>query len=290
MISVIIPCYNNSQTISRAILSVLSQTYSQFEIIVIDDSSTDIQITELIIEKIDDKRIKLIKHFQKRNGAVCRNSGILSAKGNYIAFLDADDEWKPNHLKNLISLIQVEKADIVYSSCTVYGLDSLIYTLPENSISLSKNLSEYLFCDNGFIQTSCILITNKIAKEILFNEKLIRHQDYDFLLRIENSNAFFSWSAEPTVIVHWENNDINKKGGTWKYSENWFKEYKKYLSPKARTGFMLKFVVMRLLQSRDLKTGIAKFFRYCHLLHISPKKYYFLISTLLFGKIILPKK
>ncbi|WP_370390814.1 glycosyltransferase family 2 protein [uncultured Winogradskyella sp.] len=290
MISVIIPYFKNAQQIERSLKSVIKQTYQDYEIIIINDASPDWHKALAIIEQFKDKRIKTLSHTSNKNGAAARNTGIKAAMGQYIAFLDADDEWMPNHLEILLQVQQENNADLVYSSCTVYSSNNFKYTLPRHSLLESKNLSEYLFCENGFIQTSCLLVKTKIALDNLFNENLKRHQDYDFLLRLENAGVKFFWSKDSSVIVHWEENDIDKKGGTWKYSENWFLGYKKYMSPKARTCFMLKFVIMRLLQNRNIKLGMSKFFRYCRPWHISPKQFYFLISTLLFGKIIIPKK
>ena len=290
LISVIIPYYNNCKEIKRSLSSVLAQTYQDFEIILINDASPDWEEGLPLINALNDKRLKIISHITNKNGAAARNTGIKVANGEFIAFLDADDEWLPIHLENLLAVQKEYNAELVYSSCTVHGSNDFKYTLPKHSIGRSKNLGEYIFCENGFIATPSLLIKRTTAQKAYFNEKLLRHQDYDFLLRLENSGVVFFWSEEPTVIVHWENNDTNKKGGTWQYSEKWFKEYKKYLSSKARTYFILKFVVMRLLQNGDVKTGIPKFFKYCRFWHISPKQYYFLISTLLFGKIILPKK
>ena len=290
MVSVIIPYYNNSKEIKRSLSSVFAQTYQDFEIILINDASPDWEEGLPLINAFNDDRIKIISHTSNKNGSAARNTGINAAIGEYVAFLDADDEWLANHLKNLLVVQKENNAELVYSSCTVHSSNNFIYSLPKHSIAQSKNLGEYLFCENGFVATPSLLIKKSVAQKAFFNEKLIRHQDYDFLLRLEDNGVVFFWSKEPSVIVHWENNNLDAKGGTWKYSEIWIKENKKYLTPKARTCFILKFVVMRLLQRRDVKTGIFKFFKYCRLWHISPKKYYFLISTILFGRIILLKK
>ena len=91
MVSVIIPTFNRAHLIGRAIKSVLNQTYQDFEIIVIDDGSTD--NTGEIIRSFTDKRIKYIKKYKKNKGiSVARNIGIKVARGKYIALLDSDDE------------------------------------------------------------------------------------------------------------------------------------------------------------------------------------------------------
>ncbi len=103
LFSVVIPLYNKESVIERTIHSVLSQTVEDYEIIVVNDGSTD--NSQMIVEKIENLKIKLI--VQENQGAsAARNRGIESSIGQYIAFLDGDDVWKPNHLfvmRNLIN-------------------------------------------------------------------------------------------------------------------------------------------------------------------------------------------
>ncbi len=102
LFSVIIPLYNKQDYITRTINSVLNQTYQNFEIIVVDDGSTDKSLS--VVKTVKDKRIKVF--FQKNLGVSnARNNGIKKAKGNYIAFLDADDEFLPKYLETIVKLI-----------------------------------------------------------------------------------------------------------------------------------------------------------------------------------------
>jgi len=102
-VSVIIPTYNRAHLVGRSIQSVINQTYQDFEIIVVDDGSTD--NTEDIIKEFQkkDKRIKHIKHNKNKGGSAARNTGIRAARGEYIAFLDSDDEWMPTKLEKQTS-------------------------------------------------------------------------------------------------------------------------------------------------------------------------------------------
>lgn len=112
MISVIIPLYNKERYIKRAICSVLNQSFGDFEVIIVNDGSTDDSIS--IVEGIADTRIKLIN--QKNAGvSAARNRGIKESKYDFIAFLDADDEWKENHLAVIVDLIKK------YPSCGVFA-------------------------------------------------------------------------------------------------------------------------------------------------------------------------
>ncbi len=112
MISVIIPLYNKEKQIANAIKSVLSQTYKDFEIVIVNDGSTDRGIDE--VANFSDERIRLVT---QRNAGVsaARNRGIKEAKGEYVAFLDADDEWDGAYLESINELIQK------YPDCGVYA-------------------------------------------------------------------------------------------------------------------------------------------------------------------------
>ena len=102
MISIIIPLYNKEQSIEKTISSVLFQTFGQFELIIVDDGSTDQSVT--VVKKIDDKRIRLV---EKANGGVssARNRGVLESSYEWIAFLDADDLWHKDFLSNIVNVI-----------------------------------------------------------------------------------------------------------------------------------------------------------------------------------------
>ncbi len=103
MISVVIPLYNKEQIIEKCLQSVLSQDYDDFEVIIVNDGSTDRSVE--IVKAIDDSRIRLIE--QENGGpSKARNTGVKNAKGDWIVFLDADDEFLSGALKKFCNLIQ----------------------------------------------------------------------------------------------------------------------------------------------------------------------------------------
>lgn len=112
MISVIIPLYNKVNTVERAVRSVLDQTVSEFELIVVNNGSTD--GSEDVVKRIDDPRIILIS--QPNQGvSMARNKGVAIAKGDYVAFLDADDEWRPTFLETVLRMREK------YPDCAVFA-------------------------------------------------------------------------------------------------------------------------------------------------------------------------
>jgi glycosyltransferase involved in cell wall biosynthesis len=183
LVSIIIPCFNTAQYLPQAIESVLNQTYSNLEIIVIDDGSTD--NTKNVIKPF----LNDIMYIYKDNGgpASARNLGITSSRGEFIAFLDADDYWLPEKLTNQVSfLMKNPQFDMVHSNLLISRKDRELYSpILKNKVPSGKVFSE-LFLDNHIynltviIRRICFLKTGGLDE----NKKLIGIEDYDFWLRI----------------------------------------------------------------------------------------------------------
>jgi len=134
-VSIITPLYNSEAFISETIKSVLQQTFTDWELLLIDDHSSDktIQIVEGFIDK--NKKIKLLKNERNSGAALSRNKGIEIAKGDYIAFLDADDLWKPEKLQKQLAFMEAENCEVCFSSyeqidASGKPLNKLIQALP----------------------------------------------------------------------------------------------------------------------------------------------------------------
>lgn len=115
-ISVVLPLFNARKTISRSVLSVQSQTMKDWELIVVDDCSTDSSIA--IVEELakNDARIKILRLDSNSGAAVARNVGIREAQGRYISFLDSDDSWLPEKLEKQLNFIRKTGASFVFSA------------------------------------------------------------------------------------------------------------------------------------------------------------------------------
>ena len=205
LISVIIPAYNAQDTLSLTIASALRQTYSNIEVIVVDDGS-DVS-PEKIINQFDDNRISLfrIERTNASNANVARNFGISKSKGEYIAMLDADDQWLDHHLEDCLSLLKKTNVDGVYGSLILSREKADIRHIKHDKVVNARELNEgesmidYLLTTGMGAQTSSIFTTENSAKDILWDAKLIDHQDYDFVLRFHKK---YRWVAkkEPTVL------------------------------------------------------------------------------------------
>lgn len=210
LVSVIITTYNSSNTISDTIKSVLTQTYKNIEVIVVDDCSLDNTITT--VEKLNQKNIKIIKLDKNSGGpAYPRNIGIDNAKGFYIAFLDSDDLWHPRKIELQVSLHQVK--GIQFSS---YEKLNFTDDVPSNKTEVKMNLNSYSFNElvmKNKIVTSGTLINTRVLKKYNFNtkEKFVAVEDFLLWLTIlknEKINAYII--NEKLVYYRIHNANISK--------------------------------------------------------------------------------
>ena len=203
-VSVIIPTYNFSSALSNTVNSVLQQTEPDFEIIVVDDGSTD--NTREAVKGIKDHRVR---YFYKDNGGTssARNYGLSRARGDYIAFLDHDDLWPENYLEVMLSrLIKNSKLGAAYSPITVAYRDGRrvkSYKRPEGR---SGRITLDLW-KRGFVWTSATVIRKSVLKDFSFDESLRRsYEDGDYFLRLSMRCLFlFVEDVEAIHTVHAEN-------------------------------------------------------------------------------------
>jgi len=185
--SIVIPLYNKAEYISKTLSSVLAQTYPYFEVIVVDDGSTDNSLK--VVKTLEDERIKIIT--QKNKGvSAARNTGINAAKYELIAFLDADDWWDSMYLEIMVSLIQE------YPNVSIYSSQSAIIhkgiTIPTKNILSHENKTDcfdYLqfHAKTGWypLNSSCAIFRKNILQVSgTFDERISCCEDFDFFLRI----------------------------------------------------------------------------------------------------------
>lgn len=123
LVSVIMPAYNSAPFISEAIVSVRNQTYQNWELIIIDDASTDATVSIAKNFLLNDPRIKLLKNHQNKGSGLARNMGIKEAAGKYIAFLDSDDLWLQDKLELQVNFMEENDLAMTYSSYLLMNED-----------------------------------------------------------------------------------------------------------------------------------------------------------------------
>jgi glycosyltransferase involved in cell wall biosynthesis len=185
LVSIVIPLYNSRATLHDCVESVLHQTHSNFEIILVDGGSDEIYAD--IISHFNDSRIVYYK-LKHLNANVARNYGIVKSKGKYIAMLDSDDLWLPNHLCDCIETIEANGADGLYGSLIVRNkMNGNEQEFRARDINEDEAMVNYLLNTGYGAQTSTLFLSAESAKTIQWDETLKRHQDYDFVIRYSQS-------------------------------------------------------------------------------------------------------
>ncbi|MGB6298580.1 MAG: glycosyltransferase [Rivularia sp. (in: cyanobacteria)] len=181
-ISIIIPVYNGEKTIKETIESVLKQTFTNFELIIINASSIDATLS--IISQIQDERIKIFT-YPKANVAVNRNRGINYATGNYISFLDADDLWTPDKLESQWQALQKNPQAGVAYSWTDYIDESSKFLKSGRRVKANGDAFSKLLLFNFLENGSNPLIRKQALEKVgNFDESLTAVQDGDMWLRL----------------------------------------------------------------------------------------------------------
>jgi glycosyltransferase involved in cell wall biosynthesis len=209
-VSVVIPTYNNARYLKCAIDSVLTQTYSDYEIISVDDGSTD--DTRAIVAAFGDQ-LRYI-HQQNKGPAGARNAAILASSAEFIGLLDADDEWRPDYLQRMIALA-TEHPDARVFYCAARGIDAEGNDLPQlfGCIAKQDGLYRSLLRANFIIPSTVLLRRTPIVAAGPFDEQnrtLSGCEDWDLWLRLSRSERF-EGTAAPLVRYRLHTNTFSAR-------------------------------------------------------------------------------
>jgi glycosyltransferase involved in cell wall biosynthesis len=261
-VSVILPVHNRADVLAHAIQSVLDQELGDFELIVVDDGSTD--ESAKIAESFGDERVRLIRLERNRGGNVARNEGIRAAKSPLIAFLDSDDRYLPNKLAWVVDEFQRRpKLDLL--------VDSFIKVQPPGSrkaevvrrnpvIEDREQFRTALFTRQLWKATPSITVKREIALEAgLFDETLRRLQDFDFLIRVSEL-ANCASTDQVLWVKYWDAGAISAQDNMIPANVELVRRHPEYLrTPAYRPGlaYALRLSTWRRLKRGDVR-GIAR--------------------------------
>lgn len=196
-VSVVVPTYNRARLLHRSVESVLAQTYEDFELLVVDDGSTD--HTAHVVDCYDDDRLTYLEHDENRGASAARNTGIDHASGSYVAFLDSDDQWAPRKLERQVAELESRPPEWVAVYCGVDLADrdgSLLADAAralglcrmqetegaEGGVELVKDvLRDELHTSAG---STLLVDADVVAAVDGFDESFERFQDPEFLIRV----------------------------------------------------------------------------------------------------------
>lgn len=204
MISVVIPLYNKEKYILETLESVLSQTYEDFEVIIVDDGSMDSSLE--LAKSVNDSRIKIVKHLKNKGLSAARNTGIIKSKRTVISLLDADDKWEPTYLKEVVKLFE----DFPKASLYGVGYQEVYGVNDKRNIKISINktqrnqrfyITDFFMSNLGMpiVCPSSFSFKKDIFKSIeTFDESIDFAEDVDFYIR---SNLMFQMAYSYRALV-----------------------------------------------------------------------------------------
>lgn len=237
--SVVIPVYNRASVISETLDSIKSQSYSNFEVIIVDDCSSDSEQLQSVLECYQQYfAIRYIRHHENLHGAAARNTGINAAKGDYVALLDSDDLWVKNKLEVCAHyFLENPDVDIVTSQILTTEHGKQI-TAPKFPRSPGVSVADYLLYQLGSMQTSSMVIRRDVAQRVLFDPSLKRFQDYDFAIALDLANCRYGYIEQPLVVMT-ENDQGNRISNSTNLEPLiiWMKKIKPLTSVRAYETF-----------------------------------------------------
>jgi len=209
-VSVIIPTYNRAYLIGRALKSVLNQSYRDFEVIVVDDGSTD--NTNEVIKSFIDERIRYYYHKKNKGYPEALNTGLNLARGSFIAFQDDDDEWFPEKLNKQMMIFKKvnQNVGVVYSGFWKIRNDKKIYIPSSHVVQKEGNIHTELLKGNFVGMPSSIVRRECFDKVGMFDTTISYLQDWELWIRISKYYEF-KYIPEPLMISYYTPNSVSVK-------------------------------------------------------------------------------
>ena len=225
-VSVIVPSYNAERFIAFTLTSILEQTYRDFEIIIVDDGSTDNTAQIVSSFSKEDTRIKYYRQENSGTPSSPRNNGIARASGDFIAFCDADDLWSKEHLELSITMLENQKGiDLSFTNFQQFGSnvghESAWFLLPHvsdamdlvthvsigNSWHLFKKPIYLPLLSNNFIHTSSVVLRKSVisSQSMVFDESITAGEDRDLWLNLARNGSCFAFNTK--TLVHYRINE-----------------------------------------------------------------------------------
>ncbi len=271
-VSVIIPTYNRADLIARAVASADRQTHPPCEIIVVDDGSID--DTQRVVTSLRTRTPVVLEQLDRNGGgAVARNAGIRRARGDYLAFLDSDDEWHPEHLESLMQFAsQKSDSSVVASSALVAETGRIAPVKPFLATMTDHEKFQFILSGNLAFQTSTLLVSRATACRFMFDGRLRRHQDWDLMFRMIREGVDLFLLPRPTVIYHLQTGDHVSRSHSPMPSLRFLARHRTVMSRRS----VARFVALEIRRrGADHVTAVSALLGALLLGGISPKEFAF---------------
>jgi glycosyltransferase involved in cell wall biosynthesis len=248
IVSAVIPTRGRPELLRRAVCSALAQTLQEIEVVIVIDGADF--ATNLVVEELaqQDSRVRGITLSSRLGGSDARNRGVDAASGEWIAFLDDDDEWLPGKLQAQIDAMKPSKAEILIGTCKLIartpGKD---YVWPRRMPASNEQIGEYLLArrtltrGEGYIQTSTLFVRRVLMLAQPFRSDQLKHQDTEWVLRLARLPGAEVVFVKDALAIH----NIEEERATvsslanWRYSLDWVQRDRHLFTPRALSGFVM---------------------------------------------------
>ena len=254
MFSVVIPLYNKELSVKNTIQSVLDQTFQEFEIVIVNDGSTDDSVT--VVESFNDSRIRLI-HQKNQGVSAARNRGIEEAKYEWICFLDADDLWKDNHLEEIVKMMKSYPDEKVFVTSFEYSSGRKMMGDPNQSeiYKINNFFTEYLKFKNLMWTSTVVIHKTCVQKSGMFNEKLSLGEDIDLWGRL--SKIFSIIKSNKVTAIYRDEAENRSNAGSYNMKKSFlsYLDFSKMNSKEEKRffAFWVWHKLKRLYVNKDFK-------------------------------------
>jgi len=213
VVSINLCCYNSEKYLRETLQSVVSQTYKNWELVIVNDGSSD--LTESIIFEFKDQGYPIVYHFQQNRGLVAsRNKAVELSQGDYIAFIDHDDLWMPDMLASHLAAFD-EETILVYGDFIIKDMSlGRDYVAFDSSKELYSGSVAEKLCKKNFIWLQSVLVRADAVRMLgeAFDPELLTAEDFDFLLRLSIQGNFkYTGKTAFTYRVHQNNLTASKR-------------------------------------------------------------------------------
>lgn len=261
LVSAVIPTRSRPALLARAVRSALRQTWPRMEVIVVVDGDGETAASHL--QPLADPRLRVIFLPGACGGSAARNAGVRAACGDWIAFLDDDDEWHPEKIERQMRAAVASRDWFPIVTCRLIAQSpSSSRVLPRRVYQAPQPAADYLFCRSGLfdpgglMQTSTLLAPRDLLLAIPFREGLAMHQDWDWIIQADAHEGVGIVMLR-TPLVTWRVEDDRGSVGrnpSWQTSLAWIREIRPLISPRAFSAFVAVQCAWRAQRSRaDLR-------------------------------------
>ena len=253
-VSVVIPVFNRGDLLARALRSVAAQTFADWEAIVVDDASSE-DLAASLGSLLDDSRIGIIRQACNAGVAAARNRGIEAARGRYVAFLDADDEWRPEKLRRQMDAVGRETPGgpvICLTRVRKILDDGRSIVRPVRPKRPAERFDEFVYVQGSLTQTSSFLVDRPLAREIRFRD-LGQYEDHLFFIEAGQRGARYVFVGEPLTLYHAEKSPVRLSANqSLDACQRYLDIVRPILSEKALLAFQVRYMARYTMHRHPL--------------------------------------